>query len=314
MSWNIFAKTLSCRESSFACKIPTKYHYISRSRRVWLVSSLFFISVAETGCGGIADSSITASREEIGSAVHNFSAPFPSSLRCRFTNSRNARLPICVTQIAGIEVKIHMPTKNSPTKHLALFFHGDTANGYLEDWGYEGLAQWSEKRGIALAALLAPNRCSWWRPSTDCVKNLFDTGANADIASRAIASLRSKLGVRGQNLYVGYSGGSTFLTSQFIPRYGSRFPGAYALNCGGYQPILSLDRSVSVSRTKLTFAYGDNDFMFTSGYISRAVRAYQAKGMVVDTQVFSGRAHCDGKVDWNGQTTRIWSSFLASIK
>jgi hypothetical protein len=221
-------------------------------------------------------------------------------------------LPYCLTTIGLTEVKLFVPEDRDPNAPMAVFLHGDTANGYYEDWGYEYLVPWALEHGIVFAAVLAPNGCSWWRNEDECTWETEDTdGTNADALHQALVTIgaaedASTEGVR----YVGYSGGSTFLTGHWLPLYGDQHPGTIVANCGGEVPIYDFawdTRDAAIrDRDPIFYTYGSNDFM--QEYIDPAVRRYTGLGFDVTTDERAGYEHCDAGLDWDGITLDLWEA------
>lgn len=205
--------------------------------------------------------------------------------------------------ISNVEMKIFVP-KNYNKKRgvrLALFLHGDTANGYFENY-FESLKNYSLQKDYLFVAALSPNRNSWWH------KNSF-----ADDLDAALSSLETKLNFSKTNiLFSGVSGGSTFLTMQFIPKVGESYGGTVAATCGGAPSNLFQNNSLAIAKKyKIHFTYGDQDFLAdpfgTYGdVIPQAIRQYQNIGFQTRTTVLPQTAHCD--FDVNREIIKIWES------
>ncbi|MGI5865428.1 MAG: hypothetical protein ACOX6T_25690 [Myxococcales bacterium] len=89
-------------------------------------------------------------------------------------------------------------------------------------------------------------------------------------------------------LFGGSSGGSVFLAASFYPLFGDRFPGGYALSCGGDASRaggLDWDSSdpALVGETTLFFTYGYKDFAVTD--VLEAISLYEGEGIPVDVKV-----------------------------
>ncbi len=220
--------------------------------------------------------------------------------------------PYCSTAIEDVEVKLFVPAAPGPDPmQLAVYLHGDTANGYYEDWGFEALSAWATAHRVLFFAALAPNGCSWWRPKDTCGADVYDEGYNTEQLVGVIRAVGKAYDVYTQEiLFVGYSGGSTFLTRQYVPMVGNELPGVMVLNCGGVDPQ-PFDWAPSPETTPLLplhYTFGTDDFM--TEYIYPSMADYEAMGFSVDELELPGYGHCDGSYDWDGRTISLWEQRL----
>jgi hypothetical protein len=231
-------------------------------------------------------------------------------LRATCTSTTTAELgaPICRTKVGDVELKLAVP--DGDVDGLAVFLHGDTANGWLDDFGYEYLIDAVTNARLALVAALAPNGCSWWRTKDECDFEVEDeSGANADALAAALARVEAGLGAAHAPVrYVGYSGGSTFLTGHFLPLHGDEWPGVMVANCGGEIPIYDfawdVDDAALRAQLPVRFTLGSEDFM--AEYVDPADTTLRSLGFDVDKTVLAGFDHCDAGVDWDGLTLTAW--------
>jgi hypothetical protein len=229
--------------------------------------------------------------------------------------------------ISNVEMKVFPPAVRKALDgnedvwqrplQLAVYLHGDNANGYFNEWGYQALRSYARSKNMLFVAALAPyseraqfaKGYSWWHSGE----------ANNEAFKKAIDFLRAKYNIiDGHNLYVGMSGGSTFLTSNFIPKYGNQYSGAFVINCGGAAPR-SFHYQLSPalrSKIRLYYNYGSEDYLSkpTGSYgnvIGASINQYKRLGLVADVNVIKGKNHCDGTVRWNDISANIWNRYLA---
>ncbi|HEY3452879.1 MAG TPA: hypothetical protein VGK67_41440 [Myxococcales bacterium] len=242
--------------------------------------------------------------------------------------------PYCVATVAGVEMKIVEPEAGGAGPlRLAVYLHGDGAGPYSSGLALKKHAPWTTPRRTLYVAARAPNACAWWlKPGyttcdgvTPIPDDAVDTGGeNAQALLSALDALRAGWDLLDSPaLFGGSSGGSIFLSASFFPLHGDRFPGAYALSCGGDAPwagSLAWDGTdpALVGATRLFFTYGDKDFVVPD--VLEAVAFYQGLGLLTDVKVVpetvaQGSSHCGNvggsySYDQIGRVTEVWSSYL----
>jgi hypothetical protein len=223
----------------------------------------------------------------------------------------------CLGNEGGSEFKLLEPTPASGSLRLALYLHGDGAAAHNNDGAMKALLGWADAHHALFVSVLSPNRCAWWQAAsqTDCSASatpVADTnGVNAEALRAVIDKVRAGFDVSfGPAFYYGSSGGSIFLTKSFLRRFGDKYPGVFALNCGGEKPSLALSWNTSDAAlrgpTKLYFTYGDQDFLKPD--IEKAIPYWTAQGFPADTKVIAGAQHC--AFDGHGRAGEVWSAFL----
>jgi predicted esterase len=275
-------------------------------------------SSGTSGSSGVGGSSGSAGGSGAGtggsSSVDPASSHGQGGLPCTTKTTQYTGQSYCLSQIGDLELKVFVPKTTKPMQ-IAIYLHGDTANGYLEDWGFETLAQWSIDHGVMLVAALAPNGCSWWRPPWTCGADQYDDdGYNSQQLVDALGKISESYDVFTSNLLlVGYSGGSTFLTRQFVPNHGDKHPGLVVANCGGVPPKAFTWQSTTESRKAIPIVYtfGTEDFM--TEYIYPSIAEYESLGFDVSQQALPGYGHCDSSYDWDTRTLDLWESHLLVI-
>lgn len=250
-------------------------------------------------------------------------------------NQGGADYSYCVAKAGSVEMKIVEPQAGGAGPlHLAVYLHGDGAGPYGSQLDLRKLAPWTTTHNVLLVAALAPNACAWWlEPSyTTCDASTpvpaaaADTGGeNAAALKAAIEALRAGWDIADTPvLFGGSSGGSIFLSASFLPLFGDRFPGAWALSCGGDAPWaggLSWDGKDPslVGANKLFFTYGDKDFVAPD--VLESIGFYQGASIptevkVIPETVASGTtSHCGNvggsySYDQIGRVGEVWSSYL----
>jgi hypothetical protein len=219
----------------------------------------------------------------------------------------------CVATIGSIEVKVIEPddvlTNRAPLR-LAVYVHGDGARTYLNDTAPRFHAPWTTSHHVLYVTVLAANTCAWWTKPTvnpcDAGVTLADrdlAGVNARALEDVITAVRAGWDVANdQVLYGGASGGSIFLSADYLPRFGAAHPGRWALSCGGEVPWSPIDGDATAS--DLWFTWGDQDFLAPD--VTAAVAWFGDAGFPVDTRVVAGAQHC--AFDHLGRTIEVWSA------
>ncbi|MFB1479955.1 hypothetical protein [Corallococcus sp. RDP092CA] len=229
-------------------------------------------------------------------------------------------LTYCVAQVGATEVKYIEPKQGitpAPMR-LAIYLHGDGAATYNGSnprslFTHGG---WTYGHNTLYVTALAPNKCAWWTvpERTDCstdapIEARDLEGRNAAELASLIEALRKGWDIQdGPILFGGSSGGSIELTASFLPRYGDRYPGIYALSCGGEKPwtgSMDWDASNAALRggTQFWFTYGDLDFLYPD--IQDAKAYFGGLGFPVNDKVIAGAEHC--AFDQVGRVTEVWS-------
>jgi len=240
-------------------------------------------------------------------------------LSCASRGNLPAGRSYCVQAFGGAELKLAEPADvaSGEPLRLALYLHGDGAGAHRSDSAMKSLLAWADAHHALIGSVLSPNRCAWWQvpTQTDCSEQAAavpdTTGKNADALRAVIDAIRAAYDVTdGPTFYYGSSGGSIFLSRSFLRRFGDRYPGVFALNCGGAKNDLPFDWNAASATTRggtrLSFTYGDQDYLQPE--IEEAVGHYRGVGFAIDTKVIPGAAHC--AFDGHGRAAEVWSAFL----
>jgi hypothetical protein len=281
--------------------------------------------VALDGDGGAStnggDGSAMASPIEGGQAADAAPATIPSSgghggLACTRSDDLGGGRMSCVAKVGSVELKAVLPkvaSANAPPLRLGLYLHGDGAAAHKSNGVLKAMLPWADaQNGLAVSAL-APNGCAWWlTPMHDCAGTATDADVAGDNAAALVVALDALLkafdvrtdGVR----YYGSSGGSIFLTNEWLPLQAGTYPGVFALMCGGETTTRTFawDTNDATLRAKnpLWFTYGDQDFLAPD--ITNAISSYKAKSFAVTEKVIAGATHC--AFDAHGEAMTIWSA------
>jgi pimeloyl-ACP methyl ester carboxylesterase len=218
----------------------------------------------------------------------------------------------CVTKIGDVEVRVLVAAGGSGAMRLGLYLHGDGAAAYQSNGALKAMINWADTHhGIAVAAL-APNGCSWWQsPEFGCTDDTVrdSDGENAPALVAALTAIFTAYDIRQDGIrYYGASGGSIFLTDEWIPLQGGNYPGVFALMCGGETSSRTFgwdaaDTSL-VTRNGLWFTYGDQDSLFP--YIKESIAAFREKSFPVTEKIIPGAGHCE--FDAHAEAVAIWSA------
>jgi predicted esterase len=308
---------------------------------VLLVTAACSSGPAETS-GTTSTSPSTSTTTETASTTTSDTGPGSShgqgKIPCSSTgvvNESGTDYSYCVAKAGGVEMKIVEPAAGgSGPLHLGIYLHGDGAGPYASHFDLRRLAPWATAHGVLLVSALAPNACAWWlKPSyttcdetTPVPNTAVDTGGeNAAALKAAIDALRAGWDIADSPvLFGGSSGGSIFLTASFFPLFGDRFPGAWALSCGGDAPWaggLAWDPKdpLLAAANELFFTYGDKDFVVPD--VLTSIDFYQGLGIPTDVKVIpetvasGGTSHCGNiggsySYDQIGRVAEVWSSYL----
>lgn len=227
---------------------------------------------------------------------------------------------VCVASAGGSEFRFVAPAEGAAPSSLVVYVHGDGARAYASDSALRVLAPWAEAHHGLAVAVLSPNGCAWWQKAsqTNCAEGAVpdpdSTGQNADALKAVLDTFRQRYDIVTSRAYFyGASGGSIFLTSSFLRRFGNLYPGAYALNCGGTAPGLAFawnaDDPTMRASTKLYFTYGDKDFLKSE--IELAIPFFRSTGFRVDTQVIPNAEHC--AFDAHGRAVSVFDAFVGEF-
>lgn len=235
--------------------------------------------------------------------------------------SNDQTYTFCVAQVAGVELKIVEPRTGivAVPLNLAIYLHGDGARAHTGNTAPRLQAPWAFEHDTLYVSALAPNKCAWWtKPTlTTCSDTATEadrdiSGDNARALAEVIDTLRKRWDLNNEPiLFGGSSGGAVLLTASFLPKYGNRYRGVYALGCGGEAPWSgSLDwdstRPELRGPTKLFYSYGDQDEYLTD--IRASVTAYRGFSVPLEENVIAGAAHC--AFDHIGGVKDIWAGAL----
>ncbi|MDB4943980.1 MAG: hypothetical protein JWP97_3514 [Labilithrix sp.] len=258
-----------------------------------------------------------ASAPDADAAVTADAGPVPSSggkggLPCTSTQTVSGRT-VCVTRVGSVEMKILLPLGGAGALRLGLYLHGDGAAAHKSGSVFKPMIAWADAQHGIGVSFLAPNGCAWWQtPAHDCASAQVDRDAaaeNATALAAAVVALEGAYDIETDAYrYYGASGGSIFLTDEWIPLHGGDHPGVFALMCGGEASprAYAWDPTNAAARAKnpLWFTYGDMDFLLTDE--QAAVAAFKGKGFSVTEKIVPGAGHCE--FDGHGEAMGIWTA------
>ncbi len=234
--------------------------------------------------------------------------PVPEGLPCGTEFSYEGRVG-CETVVEGIDVKFFPLPEGERVERLAIYFHGDGAIEYMDNWAFgPEIFAYTEPRNAMVVGVLSPA--------------FYDDGtvafgaAQPSHAEQVAVALETMLAAwapthADQSLYWATSGGSWFFASSYIAHVGHRVPGVFVANCGGsggsfgwaWDPMAD-----TATRDKLPiyFNYGTEDFLATD--IMGSIAEYTGLGFAVDSLVHQGAMHCDHPID--APTVEFWSRYV----
>jgi pimeloyl-ACP methyl ester carboxylesterase len=236
-------------------------------------------------------------------------------LACTRTDDLGGGRLSCVTKVGSVELKLAFGKSTAANAgqplRLGLYVHGDGATAHIDNSVLQAMLPWADAvHGIAVSAL-APNGCAWWLgPSYDCSGSespLDVTNANAAALASALDAVLHAYDVRTDGMrYYSASGGSIFLTYEWIPLHGGSHPGVLALMCGGVVSDLPFawDTNDAALRARVPtwFTYGSEDGLRPQ--IEQTSAEYLAKGFSVTTKMIPNQGHCT--FDAHAEAMAIW--------
>jgi hypothetical protein len=226
----------------------------------------------------------------------------PDALNCTRTGVLSAGRTYCETTLgasAGLStiVRIADKTVTRGPARLVLFLHADGATGYTDDSAMRALLSWADTNNARVVSALAPNGCSWSQAlGKSCANSTYESdsdGIQANYLDAALTELATRIQLANAPIFVeSVSGGSIFVSYSFFPKFGNKYPGRYAINCGGVgNPLmLSFAPASILSTTRFDFTYGDQDFLRFDAHASTLY--YQSKGFDVREAILPGIGHC----------------------
>ena len=166
---------------------------------------------------------------------------------------------------------------------LSIYLHGDGGGDY--SWVFDSLVRSSKQENLIGLVVKAPNFERRW----------YNGGiANAKFLDELIEKeLLAKYNIDKTRIYfIGTSGGSQFLTGQFIPNYGSKYNSGALLLCGGPKNWQNNIASTPefISKFKFYWYSGTGDFLYDQ--ILEGIEYYKGLGMQVDSEMIPGGSHC----------------------
>jgi hypothetical protein len=199
----------------------------------------------------------------------------------------------CLSEVDGLQVKFFEPAGDTPVERLVIYFHGDTGNGWFENWGFaDSILDFAIPQNFLVLGAMAPSSYD----GDDLPAYGAAQPEHADQVATLIETFLERYEVvQERSLYWGVSGGSWFFTSSFIPAAGHRVPGVFVANCGGsgfsfgwaWDPATD---AATVALNSLYVNYGDQDFLAPGA--ADSVAEYAALGFVTGELVHPGATHC----------------------
>lgn len=233
-------------------------------------------------------------------------------LPCTTTQKVSGR-SLCVAKVGSIEMKILLPEGGAGPMRLGMYVHGDGAGAHKSGSVFKPMIPWADAQHAIGVSFLAPNGCAWWQtPTHDCAATVVERDVNADNAKALVAALvalHAAYDIRTDGYrYYGASGGSIFLTDEWLPLHAGTYPGVFALMCGGEaspRPYAwDVTNAAARAKSPLWFTYGDQDYLLADE--QAAVAGFKGKGFVVTEKVVAGAGHCE--FDGHGEALGIWGA------
>ena len=251
---------------------------------------------------GAATSAATEAADESSSGDP---VPPPPGIECTEPFEYQGRQGFVAT-VEGIQIKFFPLPPGESVEHLAVYFHGDTAPGWFENWAFPEVLDWAEPKNILTLGVLSPviggsGLPEWGEsqpPDAEAVAAAIEAFADAYAAPRE------------EIFYWSTSGGSWFFTSSYIPVAGGRLPGWFAISCGGsgFSYPWQWDNTDAALRGRISMFlnYGSEDFL--ADFANDSFIEYEGLGFDIDRLVHEGATHCAHPID--GPTLEYWDQFV----
>jgi hypothetical protein len=217
----------------------------------------------------------------------------------------------CETTLEGMRVKFFPLAKGDRPTHLAIYFHGDTANDFDANY-FDGIVEWARPKKIlvfaarSIAETSSPGEAPWvvWWGA--------DAAQTAGMG-RIVQRFADGYGAPSENiLYWGASGGSIYLTAKWLPAMGGKYPGVMVNNCGGSEPRIKAawDYASATLRDKVAiyFNYGSSDFLAED--VDAAFTFFTTENFKAERLIHPGLDHCNLGIDIEGFTKKYFEKHL----
>ena len=228
---------------------------------------------------------------------------------------------ICLTTMAGISLLYYIPPGSNPPTRLGVYLHPDGGVIHtslrLSLVPVQSLVKLAKDHGVVFIAPEA-NMKKMVRgqlvPGWPAVQEVDDL-------SQILNAFLCKYDLPADKiLFYTASGGSHYITNEFIHRIGHLYQGPMVIRCGGSPPSSKNDGPFAASdfewdldnnrnlvdKFYLFFDYGTSDFLLKS--INKSIAYYREAGFEVHTRKpLGGEAHCGTDLD---KSVEIWSRYL----
>lgn len=261
-------------------------------------------TVANVTEGDGSTSATTEAGEPDGDGTTGMPEPPPPGIECTEPFTYQG-LDGCVATVEGIEIKFFPLAPGVPVEHLAVYFHGDTAPEWYDNWAFPAIVGWAEPRNILTLAVLSPTIGDSGLPEWGEAQP-----PQAEAVATAIEAFADAYAAPHQEIfYWSTSGGSWFFTSSYIPVAGGRLPGWFAVSCGGsgFTFPFAWDQTNATLRDQIAIFlnYGSLDFL--ADLADQSMMEYQGMGFGVERLIHDGAEHCAHPID--EPTLEFWSQF-----
>ncbi|MEY4631509.1 MAG: hypothetical protein RIQ81_1629 [Pseudomonadota bacterium] len=167
---------------------------------------------------------------------------------------------------------------------LTIHLHGDGGGDYR--WLFEDNVRIGLEHDLIGIVVLAPNaERRWYRQGEQNARFLHELIQN-EIAKKYDIDLN-------RVYFSGVSGGSQFLTGQFIPLYGRYYRSGAVMLCGGpenWQSRLDMGQE-DIKSFRLSWLSTAGDFLLDQ--VEEGISYYQAQGFPVKSEILRSGEHCD---------------------
>lgn len=215
-----------------------------------------------------------------------------TGLECTKPSTYN-KVKFCETTVEGVAIKFVPLEGDIKPSGLAIYMHGDTAADWYKPFVVTPFVEWAKKKNVLLVLTRSTTRYDGDAESE------YSYGAaqpeDARKLEKALTKIIAAYKTPSDNLlYFGTSGGPWFMSYAWIPMMAGKFPGLFALSCGGSQAWQKFawdnkDTKLT-SKIKIFYNFGDQDFLAANQ--ENSLKHFNAAGIVTTKKVYPGAKHC----------------------
>lgn len=274
-------------------------------KQAWLASAFCAALMSLSACGAsdgslkLTDTPHIQSGDALPGSVNSgdanpASTPLPTPTPARSTQGTGGALGLVedsYTAVNGLsgKIRLQVPQDHGPghPHGLLVYLHGDGGKDY--DWFFDDVKDAAEANGLIAMSARSPNDGAAWYKNGEKQAEYLDEVLQKRVFPQYDITFA-------QVVFVGASGGSQFLTGQFIPKYGANYEGGSLQMCGGPRNWLANfpAKPEFLKRFTLAFYTQRGDMLFPQ--VEQGIAYYESQGMQVLKELPDGTGHCAFKM------------------